>query len=93
MSIYRTTVDVSAVSAYPAASAPSVTIPFTPKTITVVNNAPTIGVLLSFDGVEDHAELLPGLPGAGRVFTQRVTKLWFKRSAANATTVEIVAES
>lgn len=92
MSNYMVEVDVSAVSAYTAQTLPSVTIPFQPARIAIVNQSPVESVLVSFDGLADHAKLTPGLPTQGLVFLNGATKIWLKRSAAGATTVQIIAE-
>ena len=57
MSVFQQVVDVSGTAAFPAT--PQVEIPFEPKSIVIVNNDPTPGddVFLSFDGVEDHAQV------------------------------------
>lgn len=94
MAQYRTTVTLDAVSAYPAVGSPSVTIPFVPKSLAVINEHPSVAALMSYDGVTDHAQFTPGTPSAGMVFKQGVTKLWFKRAAsATGLVVQIIAES
>lgn len=92
MAIYRTTLTLDAVAAYPGT--PQVIIPFLPKTIAVINEGPTGALaMVSFDGVNDHAQLTPGTPSAGIVFTQHTMTLWFKRGAAvTGIAVQIIAE-
>ena len=93
MSVHRQTLTLDAVSAYPGTA--QVIIPFVPKTITVLNEGLTSApALVSFDGVNDHAQLTPGTPSAGLVFRQGVQKVWFKRGAvASGIVVQVIAES
>lgn len=91
MSVHRVVVDVSGVSAYPGSA--NVTCPFVPKTCAIINESPAVSVLVSFDGVTDHAKLTPGLPSQGLVLRQGAQSLWVKRDAAGATTVQFIFES
>lgn len=94
MSAYSVLINV-ANAAYGALSAPSVTIPFQPKTITIVNEDDVDSVDVSFDGVDTHATLVPAKPDAGMVFRQSVTRVWLKYTAVPAGTlnVRVMAES
>lgn len=91
MAIYS--VAVTAPAAFPAANAPSVIIPFEPKSITVINedSGAANSIEVSFDGVEVHGKLIPTQVAALK-FSQSVTKVWLRR-AAGTPTVRIVAES
>jgi hypothetical protein len=93
MATFTQTVDVSGTAAYPAS--PQVTIPFIPKTITVVCEDSTDDAWVSFDGSTDAAHMVPGTPDQRLVFNQRVTKVWLKRGAAGAapTNVQVMAEA
>ena len=92
MAIYRQVITLDAVSSYPGT--PQVVIPFVPKSIAVVNEGPTgANAFVSFDGQSDDAQLTPGTPSAGMVFSQRTTRVWLKRgAAASGIVVQIVAE-
>jgi hypothetical protein len=94
MAVYMTRVDVSAVSAYPAVTSPSVEIPFVPKLITVVNEhlVPADDAFVSFDGVEDHGHL-PGSTAIEYTFV-RATKVWLRYGTVGTgpTYIQVIAE-
>lgn len=92
MSNYMVRVNCSALTAYAAQTAPDVTIPFEPKRVAIVNESAVIAVFASFDGIADHARLTPGQPTQGLQFENGATKIWFKREAAGAGYVQIIAE-
>lgn len=92
MPVHRQVITLDAVSAYP--TQPQVVVPFDPKTIAIINEGPTgANALVSFDGVNDHAQLTPGTPSCGMVFKQSVRGVWLKRGAVTSgIVVQVIAE-
>jgi hypothetical protein len=70
-------IDVSATLTYPVDGAPphapipQVTLPFIPRSIAIMNESNAKDVYVSFDGVHDHAHLLPLM---GMTFDKQETK-------------------
>lgn len=85
MAIYGTTLDVTAVTAFP--TLPNITIPFQPRSIAIVNENLATAIEVSFDGVNVHARLTPGLPSAGMVFGQKSEKVWLRAAVGGGTSV------
>lgn len=90
MSAYSTR--VTAPAAFPALTAPSITIPFEARRVVLLNEDATAAnyVEWSFDGTNVHGRLTPGL-NAGFESTQRTTKIWLRRGAGTPT-VQVIAE-
>ena len=92
MAIELDSVDVTAVANYPALNAPSMTFTLEPQVMHIQNAADaTAGVLLSFDGVTDHAYVGIGQAAYIRL-EQKATNIWAKRAAAGATIVYVTVE-
>jgi hypothetical protein len=91
MALY--TLAVTAPAAFAAAASPDITVPFTPRVLILVNEDTVMAnaVEFSFDGVEVHGKLIPGISGAIKLESDN-TKVWFRRTAA-ALTVRLVASS
>lgn len=90
MSIQRSLVAVSNTS-YTAASAPSVLLRGRAKRWIVENQDATNTVTVSFDGVNDHATLVPGKPSAMLEFMQFTDRLWLK-TAAGTPSCQVICE-
>lgn len=93
MAVYSTILDVSAIAAY-IPTTPSVVIPFTPTSITVVNLDTADVVAVSLDGTNDAARLFPGTPCQGMTWKQRVQSVWLHVVGVpvGTTNVQIMAE-
>lgn len=79
MANYCIAVDLNGVTTWDAA-VPNVTIPFTPKTISVVNEHGSMICLVSLDGSTLAGRINPAVI-AGQRFTQHTTKVWLKAAA------------
>lgn len=91
MAIYS--VQVSPGASFPAADSPSVTIPFEPKRVTIVNEDTTAAnvVEFSYDGVTVHGAVKPTI-NPQYESRQLPKQLWLRRSAGTPS-VRITAES
>lgn len=87
MSAESLVVDVGAVSAYPAA--PQFLVAFTPNYLLCRVETGSPGVLLSFDGVNDHVHVKAADPNL--YLPSHVQKVWLKEDGVGACTVRIGA--
>jgi hypothetical protein len=91
MSAYS--VRVTAPAAFPAATAPSVVIPFEPRRVLILNEdgTPANYVEWSFDAGDNvHGRLTPGT-NASYESTQHGTRIWLRRGAGTPS-VQVIAE-
>jgi len=79
-------IDVTAVVAYPAVTAPDTSLAFEPMEFFIQNMSADVlsTVQVSFNGVDTHFELVKQSPSEGiRVFTKS-KKVWFRRGVIGA---------
>lgn len=84
---------VTAPAAFPAASVPDITLPFSPSSFILENRDTTAAnyVEYSFDGVTVHGRLTPGGLGAIKYEKIRTRKIWLRRGAGTPS-VQLIAE-
>ena len=95
MAIYSAT--VAAPAAFAAKTAPDVTLPFTPKRVTIINNDPAVANYVEFSFEGNAADTIVHgrvTPTVNPVYESRqdIAKIWLKR-AAGAPNITIIAES
>lgn len=87
MSVHSTIATLTSVSAYPAS--PQVEVPFLPDALYLKVESGTPGVLVSFDGVNDHLHIVPD--DLLVLVRTRCTKVWLKEDTAGASTFRVSA--
>jgi hypothetical protein len=94
MANFSTVVTVAS-SSYTAAS--RVSLPFTPKKLTVQNFSGAAVVYVSFDGTNDHVALIADVKSPSSVYTfdyaQGVGQVWIRTAGGTSTLVQVVSES
>ncbi|MFW6084346.1 MAG: hypothetical protein ACODAA_03960 [Gemmatimonadota bacterium] len=70
---------------------PDVEIPFDSRSTAVINDG-SEAAAVSFDGVNDHAILVPGKASSGMVFDRPWPRIWLRLAAGSGPTdVQVIA--
>ena len=87
MSVHSVLATLTSVSAYPAT--PQVDLPFLPDSLYLKVESGTPGVLVSFDGVNDHLHVVS--TDLLVLVRTRCRKVWLKEDGAGASTFRVSA--